>query len=716
MFNIRILYSIIIISSISASVSGQKSVKAIHITIPPKIDGLLNDEAWKNITPITEFIQREPQTNQPVSEPTEVYVAYDANFIYIGMHCYGDPKGITAKEMARDVSLGDDDRVQVIFDTFLDKRNGYWFQIGPRGSIGDAIVSENGGTLNKDWDGIWEGRARIHDKGWDAELAIPFKTLSFKKSQTTWGMKIIRNIKRKQEASYWPVANVDTYRFQISDAGLLEGLENITQGIGLDAIPYGLLGLITKKGNSPKYKANGGLDLFYQISPGIKSALTINTDFAQTEVDTRQINLTRFGLLFPEKRDFFLDGANYFHFGIEGDDSNPYSQHIMTFFSRRMGLDSLGTPIPINWGTKITGQAGKLNLGMQYVNDDRSSGNNDFAVARLSYNLGQQSSVGIIGTYGNAVSKGENFTTGFDAHLVTSKFLANKNLSFTMFGIKSNTQNLNGKDLSYGAALSYPNDLISFLAGFHEIQDNFVAGIGFVPRAGVRESYGNLTLGPRPGKLGILQVFTGFGIDHITDVHNKLLTQSINFKPGTIRFNSGDEISLTSTSQYEYLNKSFTMYSIYSVPLGTYRFWLQNIDLISARRRIFWSSFHYSFGNFYNGTRKDITGALGYKIAVPVYVGVEASQNMVSLPEGSFTAEIYRLNANFLFSPNITLYNFAQYDNFSKNMGWQSRFRWILKPGKEMILVWNSLATDPFDRFTITEGSLNFKLKYLYRF
>ncbi len=716
MFNFRILYSIFLISSISASVSGQKSVKATHITISPKIDGLLNDEAWKNITPITEFIQREPQTNQPVSEPTEVYVAYDENFIYIGMHCYGDPKGITAKEMGRDVSLGDDDRVQVIFDTFLDKRNGYWFQIGPRGSIGDAIVSENGGTLNKNWDGIWEGRARIHDKGWDAELAIPFKTLNFKKGQTTWGMKIIRNIKRKQEASYWPIANLNTYRFQISDAGLLEGLENITQGIGLDAVPYGLLGLITKKGNNPKYKANGGLDLFYQISPGIKSALTINTDFAQTEVDTRQINLTRFSLLFPEKRDFFLDGANYFHFGIEGDDSNPYSQHIMTFFSRRMGLDSLGTPIPINWGTKITGQAGKLNLGMQYINDDRSSGNNDFAVARVSYNLGQQSSVGVIGTYGNAVSKGENFTTGFDAHLVTSKFLENKNLSVTMFGVKSNTQNLNGKDLSYGAALSYPNDLISFLAGFHEIQDNFVAGIGFVPRAGIRESYGNLTLGPRPGKWGILQVFIGLGIDHITDVRNKLLTQSINFKPITVHFNSGDEISLTSTSQYEYLNKSFTMYSVYSVPLGTYRFWRHNIDLVSARRRIFWSSLHYGFGNFYNGTRKDITGAFGYKIAVPVYVGVEASQNMVSLPEVSFTAEIYRLNVNFLFSPNITLYNFAQYDNLSKSMGWQSRFRWIVKPGKEIILVWNSLATDPFERFTITEGSLNFKLKYLYRF
>lgn len=158
------------------------------------------------------------------------------------------------------------------------------------------------------------------------------------------------------------------------------------------------------------------------------------------------------------------------------------------------------------------------------------------------------------------------------------------------------------------------------------------------------------------------------------------------------------------------------MYSTYVVPVGAYRFWRHNIDLVSARRRIFWSSFHYGFGNFYNGNRKDISGALGCKIAVPVYVGMEASQNMVSLPEGSFTAEIYRLNANFLFSPNITLYNFAQYDNFTKSMGWQSRFQWIVKPGKEIMLVWNSLATDPFERFTITESSLNFKVKYLHRF
>jgi hypothetical protein len=698
------------------TVSGQLAVKATRIKTPPKIDGLLNEDIWKTIKPITNFIQREPETNQPVSEPTEVYIAYDENFIYIGMHCYGDPKGITAKEMARDVSLGDDDRVQVIFDTFLDKRNGYWFQIGPRGSIGDAIVSENGGTLNKDWDGLWEGKAKIHDKGWDAELAIPFKTLSFKKGQTSWGMKIIRNIKRKQEASYWPVANVNTYRFQISDAGLLEGLDNITQGIGLDASPYGLLGLNTKKGDHPKYKADGGLDLFYQVTPGIKSALTINTDFAQTEVDNRQINLTRFSLLFPEKRDFFLDGANYFHFGIEGDDANPYSQHIMTFFSRRLGLDSLGSPIPINWGTKVTGQAGKFNIGMQYINDERSSSGNDFAVARFSYNLGQQSSVGIIGTYGNAVSKGENFTTGFDTHLATSKFLGNKNLSLTMFGIKSNTINLKGKDLSYGAALSYPNDLISFLAGFHEIRDNYVAGIGFVPRAGIRESYGNLMFGPRPGKWGILQVFSGAGIDYITDVHNKLLTQSISIKPIDIRFSSGDEVILSSTSQYEFLNKSFTMYSVYTIPTGTYRFWQHSIDLISARRRIFWSSFHYGSGNFYDGNRRDVSGAFGYKVAVPLYIGLEATQSRVALPEGSFTAEIYRTNINFLFSPDITLYNFAQYDNFSKTMGWQSRFQWIIKPGKEIMLVWNSIAADPFERFTITESSLNFKIKYLYRF
>jgi hypothetical protein len=178
---------------------------------------------------------------------------------------------------------------------------GYWFQIGPRGSIGDAIVSENGAVLNKEWDGLWTGKAKIYDWGWEAEMAIPFKTMGFDKESTQWGVKFIRNIVNNLEASYWPVANLNAHKFQVSDAGTLDGIENITQGIGLDIAPYLVTGLNTKKGEKNDPKLTGGVDLFYQITPGLKSSLTINTDFAETEVDDRQINLTRFNLHYPEK-------------------------------------------------------------------------------------------------------------------------------------------------------------------------------------------------------------------------------------------------------------------------------------------------------------------------------------------------------------------------------------------------------------------------------
>lgn len=704
----------------SFNLEAQKSIKIVKVDKAPQIDGLVNEDVWKQAALITEFYQREPNPGKEISEKTEVYICYDQHNIYVGMHCYSTPENITAKEMARDVSLGEDDRVQVIFDTFFDKRNGYWFQIGPRGSIGDALISQNGANMNKDWDGLWNGKARIHEKGWDAELSIPFKTLSFKKGQTTWGLKVIRNIRRTLEASYWPEANLNSYRFQISDAGLMEGLEGITQGIGLDVSPYGLLGIKTSQGNNTvrktRSKADGGLDVFYRITPQLKASVTVNTDFAQTEVDTRQINLTRFNLFFPEKRDFFLDGSNYFSFGSDANTENPYSKRIIPFFSRRIGLDGKGNPVPILWGARMTGQAGQWNIGLQHVTDDRDTTLGNFSVARISRNIGKQSSVGIIGTLGNATSPNENAVMGADIHIATSRFRKNKNLDLTLFALKSHTEKTPGKNHAFGGSVYYPNDFFNFLGGFHEIGDGFHAGAGFVPRKGIRESYLNAGLGPRPNKWGILQIQVSGGIEYVTSLNNRMLTRGIDFTPLQIRFKSGENIRFSTTSQYEYLEAPFKIYSTYEIPAGKFNFTKTNVSLESAMRRNFWASVKYSIGGFYDGNRQDINLAFGYKIIVPLFVGMEFQQNKIDIESGSFTAEIYRSNINILFSPTVTLYNFLQYDNFSKTLGWQSRFQWIIKPEHEIMLVWNSLSSDPLERFTISEGTLNLKMKYVLRF
>lgn len=694
----------------------QPTINAIKISKSPIIDGRLNDEAWSSAAKIDQLIQREPNSGQPVSEKTIFYICYDANFLYVGIKCYDDPKKITAKEMARDVSLGNDDRIQVILDTYLDHRNGYWFQIGPRGSIGDATISENGAVFNKEWNGLWEGKAHIVADGWEGEMAIPFKTMGFDKYNPTWGIKFIRHIKRKLEMSYWPTANVNSFKFQVSDAGLLFGLKDITQGIGLDISPYLAGGMDTKRDINNKYPVKTGVDLFYQITPGLKSALSVNTDFAETEVDDRQINLTRFDLLFPEKRDFFLDGSSLFSFGIQGDDANTYGKNIIPFFSRRMGLDNNGLPLQINFAAKLTGMINKWNIGVMQVNDDHAGGHSNFSVARISRSIGSESSVGVIGTFGNAISEAENYVGGIDMKLASSKFRGNKNISLILFGLKSNTKGLSDNDLSWGGTLSYPNDFLSFTLGHYEIGQNFVAGMGFVPRTNIKDTYGNILFGPRPNKWGLLQVFTGFGFNHIINFSDILESRQVNYSPIKIRFKSGEEFSYGINNNYEFLAKNFNIFSKYIIPVGQYEYYRHTLSLISAGSRKLAGDCTFAWGDFYNGSRRDLNLGVYYKVAVPLFIGAKYKQNEVSLPAGNFTARIYSVNANILFSPDLTWNNYLQYDNFSNTIGIQSRFQWIYKPGRVFILAWTTKLSQPLERYVMDESALRFKLKYNIRF
>ncbi len=699
-------------------------VEAIRFDHPPIIDGSVNDDVWRNAQPVTKFLQREPDTGEPFSLATEVYLGYDKEHLYVGFRCFCDPSAITAKEMARDVDLANDDRVQVILDTYLDRRNGYWFQVGPRKSIGDAIISENGAAFNKAWDGLWTGKASMHTEGWDAELAIPFKTMGFEKGLEHWGLKLIRYHVRNQETGYWPSANLNSHKFQVSDAGLLTGLEGISQGLGLDVVPYGLTG-VDYSGSPEGSRAvlDAGLETYYNITPGLKAAITINTDFAQTVVDDREINLTRFSLFYPEKRDFFLDGANYFNFGINGDRENPWNTRMIPFFTRRIGLDSAGSPIPVLFGSKVTGQAGQWNIGAMYMKDQRGDWRNShFAVTRISRNMGEQSQVGLISTWGNAIRDLPALLVGLDAKVATSRFRGDRNLSFTVYGLKSFTfsedggQNGSERSLTWGAELLYPNDLVHLRAGHLRIQEDFVAGTGFVPRPGIRQSYGELMVGPRPSRWGILQVLAGMSLDHISDFDGRMLTREAAFTPLTIRFLSGEQVTWEMTSSYEYLDGPFQIYRGHVIPEGVYTSFWHQFQVQSALRRSLWAKAAYRCGGFYGGTRHEARLEAGYKIAVPLFLGGEVIRNDIELEGEGFIASIYRINLNILFSPDITLYNYIQYDSGSDRAGWQSRFRWIIRPGREVFLVWNSIAGDPFDRFRLEESSARLKVKFTLRF
>jgi hypothetical protein len=309
-----------------------------------------------------------------------------------------------------------------------------------------------------------------------------------------------------------------------------------------------------------------------------------------------------------------------------------------------------------------------------------------------------------------------------DLRLATSTFLDDKNIAFNLYGLRSFTSfedpevRAEGRQMAYGMELAYPNDLINFRLGHMQIQENFVAGVGFVPRPGVRQSYGELMVGPRPSKWGILQVQVGTALDHITDFSGRLLTREWANTPLQLRFLSGDQFTYRLTSSYELLDNPFTIYEGHVIPAGTYSFLWQSFAFHTAQRRKVWGLLDFRIGEFYNGSRTEIKLKAGYQVAVPIFVGGEVVRNDIQLEEDGFIANIYRLNLNILFSPDITLYNFVQYDSQSNRMGWQSRFQWILQPGREIFLVWNSIASDPYERFQLEEASARLKAKFTIRF
>lgn len=712
-FKITILASIILLAS-GGPLFSQKTIRILKTAIPPDIDGKVNDKCWGTLPSINEFYQREPDEGEAMTEKTEVYICYDANSIYFGVKCYEDSKLVNAKEMMRDASLKNDDRIAIILDTYNDRRNAYFFGINALGAIEDAIVDQNG--FNSSWNALFVGKSKITDIGWEAEMAIPFKSIGFDKNSDHWGLLMNRFITKKREWGSWPVGNINSSQFQVSDAGIMEGLEGITQGVGLDIAPYFISGFDTKRESKTKYKINGGTDVFYQVTPSLKASLSINTDFAETEADARQINLTRFSLRLNEKRNFFLDGSNYFNFGIEGRGIEPPSGKISPFFSRTIGLNAEGSPIPVNYGAKLIGDIKNWKIGMIHVSDDRDYGNSHFTVARVKHNIGQQSSIGMISTFGNSNDSSRSNLAGLDIKLATSKFRGDKNISLILFGIKSSTGNIHGRDVSWGGTFAYPNDFINFRIGHVQIGENFIAGMGYVPRSNIKETYGTLTLGPRLNKWGIRQFTFGGAFDYVTDFANKLQNKELAINPVGIRFESGETFNYSLIHKYDFLENDFNIYSNFLIPADEYQWWENQLSLNTDGSRNVYGQILYGFGNFYTGRQNSLGITANWKVVIPIFIGGTFTTNIVKLPEGEFTANIFQFNANFLFSPNLTLYNYLQYDSQSDKVGWQSRFQWILKPGNEILLVWNSGFSKPLERYVMNESAMRFKLKYNIRF
>ncbi|MEQ1891299.1 MAG: carbohydrate binding family 9 domain-containing protein [Planctomycetota bacterium] len=688
-------------------------------TTPPVIDGKLDDTAWKSARPIGEFVQVEPELGVPCSERTDIRFLHDSEQLYMYVRCFdGDPAGIVTTSRQRDALLEVDDRVEIVFDTFHDRRNAFFFQINAGGSKGDALLTNNGANFNKPWDGIWDGHATIDEHGWSAELALPFKTLNFKEGETVWGFNVERYIGRKRENARWACASRDYRLFNIYQSGELRGLDGMQQGIGLDVVPFFASHWQNDREDGDKtLLGEPGFDLFYKLIPSLTFSLTVNTDFAETEVDSRQINLTRFPLFFPERRDFFLQDSGVFEFGLNNGGGGG-DRALIPFFSRRIGLDGNGEEVPILAGAKLTGRAGDYGIGvLDVVTDDVDGldGQNLFAT-RLTKNVGEQSTIGLIATEGNPTGGPDNTVVGLDATWRTSKFRGDKLFITNAFLLNADSEDRSGDEAAFGLAVSAPSDSWSWNLGALEIQENFVPALGFVPRTDIRRYNGGIAFEPRPGWDGVRQL--EFSLDGVvfTDTGGELETWETEAQPLGIFFESGERVGLELVRTHDELEADFEISEGVVIPVGEYEFSRARLELVTAENRNVSFEGALEGGDFFDGERERYSVGLRWQPS-PGFVTVAGYElNDISLAGGSFDTQLASWRADLAFSPELSWNNFVQWDTESDTIGLQTRLRWIPVPHQEVFLVFNeNVEADSSATHAIFQ-ELSFKITYALRF
>jgi len=703
---------------------GRRTMVAMRLADGETItmDGRLDEPVWRRAVPAAGFVMIDPINGGRPTEPTEVRIAFDSDAIYMGVTCFdSDPDGWLGFQRRRDEFLGSDDRFMWTIDTFLDARSGYFFETNPSGLMADSIFGVNGD--NRQWDGIWDLRTHRSEIGWTIEVEIPFRTLNFNPNSDTWGINFQRTVRRKNEESIWTGWARNQGLRRMTNAGHVTGITNVTQGRGLDIRPYGLYiseASPGRGGRSMNGDAKAGVDLFYNPTPFVRANFTVNTDFAQTEVDQRQVNLTRYSLFFPERRQFFLDGAPFFDFGSPVD----ADLRVNPFFSRRIGLTGAGEPQTIDFGTKITGQMGAQDVGLLHVRtgEDDSVASENVTVARVKRRVLRQSYVGALYTRRDPRTPGgeARHTSGLDATFATSSFLGSQNLETSAWLLHASQPGLSRGNAAFGGSIDYPNDRWS--AGFDatEVQENFDPGIGFVTRRSYRQYIPNVTFAPRPENNRRIRQFTfRTSLDVQTNLQNELFSRTLDATLLQINFQSQENFSINASRHYERLDAPFTISRGITLPFGAeYHFTRVRLTGQTANRRMLAVSARVETGGFYSGTRTERVANVTVRLRPGLMVFMTGEWNSIELPEGDFTTRLYRLTGETQFSPFLTVVNIFQYDTQSAVLGWQSRFRWIVTPGNDLYVVYtHNWLDDPLlDRFSTLDKRLASKILYTYRF
>ncbi len=684
-----------------------------------RIDGRFSEDVWQRAARMSELRQVTPVEGAKPSRSTSVRICFDADYLYLAFVCEDESANVSGRLMERDARLDPDDRIEFWFDTFHDQRFAYWFQVGAGGSKGDALLSDNGNRFNKSWDGIWRARIRQTAKGWQAEIAIPFKTLAFKEGLGTWGFNLRRHRKVSEEEMRWASPSHAYSFFRLSEGGHLVGLNGMHQGLGLDLVPYAKVSSQTDRTINKHTSVLGdvGGDLTYRLTPAMAMRLTFNTDFAETEVDQRQNNLTRFPLFFPEKRSFFLEDAGMFEFG-----SPDRGGQLVPFFSRRIGRDDTGNAVPLLAGAKLTGRSDGWNIGFLEVlqdehNDQQEKG---LGVLRLSRNLGGENSVGLISTLGQPTASGQASTLGVDFRVGSSRALCEgQGLSLWGYWVGTQMEGAGGDGGAYGLQLDYDTSQWEHSLRSHHVERGFNPALGFVRRTDIRTYSGRHSYTWRNEDGGMLR---RLGISFRPEVTTTLDGGRDGYRMPLewleVNLDSEDSVEFTSERRFDRLHQDFMIRPGITVPAGDYTVTRHEVELRTADRRLLSVVAALDAGGFFDG---HFAGFVVAPALIPSrYLQLSASyrEDRVVLDAGSFTTRITEGRVDVQFSPRLSWKNLLQYDTESKNLGAQSRLRWIRQPGQELFLVglfgWQK--ADHFSPYLPTNQEIALKVLYTLRF
>jgi hypothetical protein len=691
----------------------RKSVAAVRVATPPVLDGKLDDPAWREAASRDDFHVVVSSEFGVPGERSRVYVAFDDDNLYFAARFYDSkPGAIVAKVLSRrDVSFGEDG-FSITLDPFDHGRSGYIFDVNPNGMRSEAIYTDTD-VQNWDWEGIWDAAARIDAEGWIAEAAIPLKTLSFDPRRDAWGLNFTRWHGADNEQYGWVSFN----RTQdLARTGLVTGLAGLQQGWGLDAVPGLRTGMQRDHvADQDDEFLEPSLDVFWKITPSLTSALTLNPDFSGTTADTRQINLTRFDLFFPEQRAFFLQDSDIFQFaGLEQQSGIP-------FFSRRIGLDESGNTVTLDAGLKIAGRAGPVNIGVLGVRQDAAvgTGTTDLFVGRVAAHVLEESSIGAIVTSGNPDPGVDNSLAGVDFRYLNTRLGEGRSIEATAWYQQTDTEGLEGDDSGYGFSFSMPNsEGWSGEIAHKVLEENYFPALGFAARTDFEATAGGIGYTWRPEKSWLRRIETEVGAEFVEPINASDRNHEIEIEILEAENQSADRLALSHLFFEEEFVDPFEISDGIVIAGGTYNFDHSCLTLYTGEQRVVATDSTICQGGFYDGSIFVFETSTTWRPSRHFKLVLGGEYNDVDLPEGDFITRLLRLNLDVAFSTAWSWENFIQYDNVSDTVGLNSILRWIPQAGQETVLAFNTQQED-FDRdgrFQSFSSDATLKLSYTFRF